>query len=201
MIPSSPSPRLEVLISSEQLQERVTELAARLNEDYRESKDLICVGVLKGAIFFMVDLLKQLSVPVAVDFFQTSSYRGATSPGEVRIHKDIDLSVRDKDVLLIEDIVDTGNTVRTILDLFRFRGARTVRLCALLDKRERRRVEVPIDYCGFEISDRFVVDYGLDWNEGWRNLPDVCVLKEEQGSLDERSPEPVRPDLSPDPDG
>jgi len=137
---------------------------------------VICIGVLKGSVFFMVDLLKRVSVPVFVDFFQTSSYGSGTLPGEIRIRKDADLSVRDADVLLIEDIVDTGHTLRTVLALLRFRGARSVKLCALLDKAARREVEVPIDYRGFTIDDVFVVGYGLDYDEHYRTLPYVGVL-------------------------
>src|SRR6185503_4776191 len=113
------------------------------------------------------------------DFFQTSSYGSSTSPGEVRIRKDLDLPVRGKDVLLIEDIVDTGYTLRTILDLLRFRGARSVKLCALLDKAEAREVEVQIDYKGFEIERLFVVGYGLDFDERYRNLPYIGVFDSE----------------------
>jgi hypoxanthine phosphoribosyltransferase len=167
-----------VLIPAEDLERRVAELAAQIDRDYADSDRLICVGVLKGSVFFLVDLVKRLHVPVAIDFFQTASYGGGTSPGEVRIRKDLDLPVRDADVLLVEDIVDTGYTLRTILDLLRFRGARTVRLCALLDKAPARRVEVPIDYCGFPIDDLFVVGYGLDYAERYRNLPYIGVLEE-----------------------
>ena len=136
---NAPAPK--VLISREEIERRTAELAAEINRDYADSEKLVAVGVLKGSVFFLVDLLKHLEVPVAVDFFQTSSYGNSTEAGEVRIRKDLDLSVRGADVLLIEDIVDTGYTLRTILDLLRFRGARTVRLCALLDKPSRRRVE------------------------------------------------------------
>jgi hypoxanthine phosphoribosyltransferase len=136
----------------------------------------VCIGVLKGSVFFLVDLLKRVHVPVAVDFFQTASYGASkTSGGEVRIRKDIDLSIRGADVLLIEDIVDTGYTLRTILDLLRFRGAKSVRLCALLDKAAAREVEVQIDYKGFTIDNVFVVGYGLDFNERYRNLPYIGV--------------------------
>jgi hypoxanthine phosphoribosyltransferase len=166
----------EVLISAERLQQRVAELAAAIDRDYADSSRLVCVGVLKGAVFFLTDLLKHLRVPVAVDFFQVSSYRGATTPGELRVRKDIDLPVRGEDVLIVEDIIDTGYTLRTILDMFRFRGARTVKLCALLDKKERREVDVTVDYFGFEIEDRFVVGYGLDFDERYRNLPYVGYL-------------------------
>jgi len=173
---------VRVLIPQEDLERRVAELAIEISRDYagRLGGDaLLCVGVLKGSVFFMADLLKRLTVPVQVDFFQTSSYGSGTTAGEVRIRKDVDLSIRGKDVLLIEDIVDTGHTVRTVLGLLRFRGARDVRLCSLLDKVERREVEVPIDYRGFEIENLFVVGYGLDFDERYRNLPYIGVLEAE----------------------
>ncbi len=166
-----------VLISEQDLQRRVTELAKEIDSDYADTTRLVAIGVLKGSVFFMVDLLKQVHVPVQVDFFQTSSYGEGTSPGEVRIRKDIDLSIRGADVLLIEDIVDTGFTLRTILDLLRFRGARSVKLCALLDKVSRRQVEVPIDYRGFEIDDHFVIGYGLDLADYYRNLPYIGIYE------------------------
>lgn len=178
--------RLRVLIPQEDMERRIAELAAQIDRDYSSpSRDdagpLICVGVLKGSVFFMVDLLKRLNVPVEVDFFQTSSYgnRGAVR-GEVRIRKDVDLSIHGRDVLLIEDIVDTGYTLRTILDILRFRGARSVRLCALLDKASAREVEVRIDYRGFEIENLFVVGYGLDYDERYRNLPYIAVWEPEE---------------------
>src|SRR3954463_12392079 len=180
--PSHPQRKTErktsvrTLISQEDLEARVAAMAAEIDRDYAGSDRLICVGVLKGSVFFMVDLLKRLTIPVSIDFFQTASYGSGTSPGEVRIRKDIDLSIRGKDVLLIEDIVDTGYTLRTILDLLRFRGARSVKLCALLDKPAAREVEVRIDYKGFEIEPLFVVGYGLDFAERYRNLPYIAVL-------------------------
>jgi hypoxanthine phosphoribosyltransferase len=173
----SNTPPPKVLISREQLEARIAELAAEINRDYAGSEKLIAVGVLKGSVFFMVDLLKHLEVPVAVDFFQTSSYGNSTEAGEVRIRKDLDLSIRGSDVLLIEDIVDTGYTLRTILDLLKFRGARTVKLCALLDKPSRRRIDVPIDYKGFSIEDQFVIGYGLDFDERYRNLPYIGIYQ------------------------
>jgi hypoxanthine phosphoribosyltransferase len=166
-----------ILISEQDVQRRVREMAAEIDRDYADSDRLVAIGVLKGSVFFLVDLLQRVTVPVAVDFFQTSSYGAGTTAGEVRIRKDIDLSIRGKDVLLIEDIVDTGYTLRTILDLLRWRGARSVKLCALLDKASRREVEVPIDYCGFRIEDVFVVGYGLDFDEQYRNLPYVGVYE------------------------
>lgn len=171
------APVPKVLISREEIERRIAEMAAEINRDFADSEKLIAVGVLKGSVFFLVDLLKHLEVPVAVDFFQTSSYGNSTEAGEVRIRKDLDLSIRGADVLLIEDIVDTGYTLRTILDLLRFRGARTVKLCALLDKPSRRRVEVPIDYKGFSIDDHFVIGYGLDYAEHYRNLPYIGIYE------------------------
>jgi hypoxanthine phosphoribosyltransferase len=170
--------RPRVLISEERIQARIDELAHEIDSVYSASGPLTCIGVLKGSVFFLVDLLKRLQVPVVVDFFQTSSYGSGTVPGEIRIRKDVDLSVRGRDVLLVEDIVDTGHTLRTVLSLLRFRGARSVRLCALLDKKAAREVEVPIDFCGFQIDNVFVVGYGLDYDERYRNLPYVGVMGE-----------------------
>jgi hypoxanthine phosphoribosyltransferase len=179
---------MRVLVTQEDLERRVAELAAEIDRDYADSDRLLCIGVLKGSVFFMVDLLKKLTVPLAIDFFQTSSYGGSTTPGEVRIRKDVDLPVRGKDVLLIEDIVDTGHTLNTILGLLRFRGARSVRLCALLDKKEAREVEIAIDYRGFEIENLFVVGYGLDFDERYRNLPYIGVLDGADTAADVPSP-------------
>jgi hypoxanthine phosphoribosyltransferase len=170
---------VRILISQEELERRIAELAVELDRDYAGSDGLVAIGILKGSVFFMVDLLKKMTVPLRIDFFQTASYGAATSPGEVRIRKDIDLPIRGKDVLLIEDIVDTGYTLRTILDLLRFRGARSVKLVALLDKAQGREVEVPIDYKGFSIDPLFVVGYGLDFDERYRNLPYIGVLDSE----------------------
>jgi len=168
------------LIEADALCRRVAELAAEIDRDYAGKSDtdpLVAVGVLKGSVFFLCELLKQVSVPVALDFLQTSSYGAGTTPGEVRILKDVDLPLRGRDVLLVEDIVDTGFTLQTLLALLRFRGARSVRLCALLDKRAARRVDVPIDYCGFVIENLFVVGYGLDAGERYRNLPYIGVYE------------------------
>jgi hypoxanthine phosphoribosyltransferase len=185
---------MRVLIPATELGRRVAELAGRIDADYRlvgsgrhgggrprpQDDPLIAVGVLKGSVFFLADLLKRLRVPVAVDFLQTASYGGGgENRGELRIRKDLDLSIRGRDVLLVEDIVDTGFTVRTILDLLRYRGARSVRLCALLDKTAARQVEVPIDYRGFAIENVFVVGYGLDHGERYRNLPYIAVWQAE----------------------
>jgi hypoxanthine phosphoribosyltransferase len=164
-----------ILIPANDLQRRITELAAEIDRDYGGGDPLLCIGVLKGSVFFMVDLLKQVETPLQIDFFQTSSYRSSTTAGEIRIRKDVDISVRGRDVLLIEDIVDTGYTLRTVMALLEFRGARSVRLCTMLDKVAAREVEIPIHYTGFEIDNVFVVGYGLDLDERFRNLPYIGV--------------------------
>lgn len=179
------SHRIRPLIAAGAIERRIGELATEIDRDYAGSDGLVVIGVLKGAVFFVTALTQRVSVPLTLDFFQTSSYGSGTSAGEIRIKRDIDLSVRGRDVLLVEDIVDTGWTLRTILDLFRFRGARSVKLCALLDKHEAREVDVPIDYCGFRIGREFVVGYGLDYAELYRNLPYIAVVEfpeEEQSS-------------------
>jgi hypoxanthine phosphoribosyltransferase len=171
------SHRIRVLLDEQTIEKRVLELARQIDADFAGSEDLVAIGVLKGSVFFFTDLVKRLETPLRIDFFQTTSYGTGTTAGEVRIKRDIDLSIRGKDVILVEDIIDTGWTLRTILDLFRFRGAKSVKLCALLDKHESREVEVPIDYCGFRIGKEFVVGYGLDFNERYRNLPYIGVVE------------------------
>lgn len=180
MEPANENRPVRTLIGPAALERRVAELAAEIDRDHAgraESEPLIAIGVLKGSVFFLCDLLKRMTVPVAVDFLQTSSYGAGTSPGEIRILKDVDLALRGRDVLLVEDVVDTGYTLQTVLALLRFRGARSVKLCALLDKRAARRVEVPIDYCGFVIENHFVVGYGLDAGERYRNLPYIGIYE------------------------
>ena len=171
------SHRIRVLLDEQTIARRVHELAAQIDADFAGSEDLVAISVLKGSVFFFTDLVRRLQTPLRIDFFQTTSYGTGTTAGEVRIKRDIDLSIRGKDVILVEDIIDTGWTLRTILDLFRFRGAKSVKLCALLDKHESREVEVPIDYCGFRIGKEFVVGYGLDFNERYRNLPYIGVVE------------------------
>ena len=169
--------RPRVLISVQDLERRITELAAEIDRDYAGSEPILCIGVLKGSVFFMVDLLKQVETPLQIDFFQTSSYGAGTTAGEIRIRKDADISVRGRDVLLIEDIVDTGYTLRTVMALLEFRGARSVKLCTMLDKVAAREVEIPIHYTGFEIENVFVVGYGLDLDDYFRNLPYIGVYE------------------------
>ncbi|MFQ5348909.1 MAG: hypoxanthine phosphoribosyltransferase [Thermoanaerobaculia bacterium] len=169
--------RPRVLIPAQDLELRITELAAEIDRDYTGSEPILCIGVLKGSVFFMVDLLKQVQTPLQIGFFQTSSYGAGTTAGEIRIRKDVDISVRDRDVLLIEDIVDTGYTLRTIMALLEFRGARSVKLCTMLDKVAAREVDIPIHYTGFQIENVFVVGYGLDLDDHFRNLPYIGVYE------------------------
>ncbi len=169
----------EVLLSEEAIASKVKELGRKISEDYKD-KDLIMVGILKGAVIFMSDLARSVSIPVTLDFMAVSSYgKSSDSTGEVRIIKDLDFSVENKDILIIEDIIDSGYTLAYLTDNLRKRGARSVKVCTLLDKPERRKVDVKVDYLGFAIPDEFVVGYGLDYAEIGRNLPYVAALKEE----------------------
>ncbi|MCR3955682.1 MAG: hypoxanthine phosphoribosyltransferase [Gudongella sp.] len=172
-------PIKEVLLTEEEISKRVSELAKEISEEYR-GKDLLVVGILKGAVIFLSDLVKRLEFPVMLDFMAVSSYgKSSVSTGEVRILKDLDYSVEGKDILIVEDIIDTGLTLNYLKDILGKRGAKGVKICTLLDKPERRTIGVDIDFLGFEIPDEFVVGYGLDYNEQYRNYPFVGALKEE----------------------
>ncbi|KPU26603.1 hypoxanthine phosphoribosyltransferase [Caloranaerobacter sp. TR13] len=169
----------QILIESDELQKRIKELGEEITKDYKD-KDLVVICVLKGAVLFMSDLCKNIDIPLSMDFMAVSSYGSSTqSSGVVRILKDLDSSIEGKDVLIVEDIIDTGLTLSYLVENLKSRGPRSVKICTLLDKPERRKVEVKVDYIGFTIPDEFVVGYGLDFNEKYRNLPYVCVLKEE----------------------
>jgi hypoxanthine phosphoribosyltransferase len=168
----------EVLVAEDDLRRRVSELAAEISEDYA-GKELLLVGVLKGAIFFIADLMRELQVACEVDFMAISSYGAATdSSGVVRILKDLDASLEARHVLIVEDIVDSGLTLSYLRRNLASRGPATLEVCALLTKPARREIEVPVRYVGFEIPDRFVVGYGLDYAERHRNLPYVAVLRD-----------------------
>lgn len=170
--------KIKVLISKEELEKRVRELACQISADYA-GKDLLIVAVLKGSFIFLADLIRHLDCRVAVDFMGTSSYGASTqSSGEVRITKDLEQSVAGRHVLLVEDIVDTGLTLRYLLETLRARQPASLRVCALLDKPARRRVRVNLDYYGFIIPNAFVVGYGLDYQEKYRGLPFVGVLED-----------------------
>jgi hypoxanthine phosphoribosyltransferase len=168
----------EILISEEDLQRRVCELAAEISHDY-EGKDLLLIGVLKGAVFFLSDLMRHLEVECEVDFMAVASYGSATkSSGVVRILKDLDAVIEGRDVLIVEDIVDSGLTLQYLLRNLAGRDPRSLEVCALLIKPERREVELQTRYVGFEIPDQFVIGYGLDHGERYRNLPYVAALRE-----------------------
>ena len=168
----------ETLIESERLHARVAELGAEISADY-EGRDLVMVGVLKGALIFMADLMRSLTVPCEIDLMAVSSYGSATdSSGVVRILKDLDTSVAGRDVLIVEDIVDSGLTLSYLFRMLGARSPASLEVCALLTKPERREVDMPIRYVGFEIPNRFAIGYGLDHAERYRNLPYVAVLNE-----------------------
>jgi hypoxanthine phosphoribosyltransferase len=168
----------EVLVRSEDLQRRVAELAAEISRDY-EGRELVLIGVLKGAVFFLADLMRRLTVPCELDFMAVASYGSATdSSGVVRILKDLDGSIEDRDALIVEDIIDSGLTLHYLVRNLRARGPRSLEVCALLTKPERRRVDLPIRYVGFEIPNRFAIGYGLDFEQRFRNLDYVAALDE-----------------------
>jgi len=183
---------IEVLIDASAIARRVRELAAAIRAEY-EGRDLLLIGVLKGALYFMVDLTRELERDHAIDFMAVSSYGGSTaSSGVVRILKDLDQSIEDKHVLIVEDIVDTGLTLAHLRELLLTRGPATLRICALLDKRDARQVDVPLDLVGFTIPSRFVVGYGLDFSERFRDLRFIGSLPERAISVqDLREPPPA----------
>jgi hypoxanthine phosphoribosyltransferase len=166
----------EVLIESDALQARIAELGAEISQEY-EGRDLLLVGVLKGAVFFMADLMRELSVPCEIDFMAISSYGAATdSSGVVRILKDLDANIAGRHVLVVEDIIDSGLTLSYLMRSLKARKPASLEICALLTKPERREIEVPVKFVGFEIPNKFVIGYGLDFAERYRNLPYVAVL-------------------------
>ncbi|MBX3028573.1 MAG: hypoxanthine phosphoribosyltransferase [Chloroflexi bacterium] len=170
----------EVLIPEADIQAKVRELGAQLSRDY-EGRPLTLVSVLKGSLPFMADLMRAISIPVTIDLMEVSSYGGAVTEtsGLVRILKDLSASIEGRDVLIVEDIIDTGLTLNYLLRYLRGKNPRSLRICALLDKPARRLVDIDIDYRGFSIPDRFVIGYGLDYGEHYRNLPFIGVLKPE----------------------
>ncbi len=166
-----------VLFSEEQLAQRVAEIAARIDKDYA-GKEPLLVSVLRGSFVFMADLVRQITIPCTVDFMAVSSYgSGTTSSGQVKIVKDLSENIEGKDVIVVEDILDSGNTLSYLLRLLEARHPASIRLCTLLDKPERRTKPVAVQYSGFTIPDEFVVGYGLDYDERYRNLPYIGVLK------------------------
>jgi hypoxanthine phosphoribosyltransferase len=170
----------EILVQADELQHRIRELGSQISHDYASlgpDRTLLLVGVLKGAVFFVSDLMRELEIPCEVDFMAVASYGSATdSSGVVRILKDLDASIADRDVLIVEDIVDSGLTLQYLLRNLGARDPRSLEVCALLTKPERRKVELPTRYVGFEIPDTFAIGYGLDHGERFRNLPYVAAL-------------------------
>ncbi|MCL1950532.1 MAG: hypoxanthine phosphoribosyltransferase [Turicibacter sp.] len=168
----------EILISKQQIEDKAIELGNILSEAY-SGKQPILLGLLKGSVMFMGDLMKSIEVPAQIEFMDVSSYHGATSSGQVKILKDLDVSVEGRHVLIVEDIVDTGFTLSKVIELLKHRGASSVEVVTLLDKPEGRVVEMKAKYVGFTIPKAFVVGYGLDYNEFYRTLPYVGILKEQ----------------------
>ncbi|MEG1537965.1 MAG: hypoxanthine phosphoribosyltransferase [Clostridiales bacterium] len=171
----------EVLLPQEQIENRISELAQQINKDYDFLEDdLVVIGVLRGSVVFMSQLIKELHLPVVIDFLAAASYGGGTaSSGNVRVTKDIFVDIKDKHVIVVEDIVDTGLTLTNVLAMLQLRGPASLKLCSLLSKPSRRKVEIAVDYCGFDVPDVFVVGYGLDFADRYRHLPFIGVLKPE----------------------
>jgi len=168
-----------ILIDEETLQKRVREMGRQITEDYR-GKDLIIIAILKGAVVFTSDLIKEIKLPLAMDFMAVSSYGVSTkSSGVVRILKDLDEEIEGRDVLIVEDIVDTGLTLHYLVENLRSRGPRSLKICCCLDKPTRRTAPVKVDYVGFDIPDEFVIGYGLDYAERYRNLPYIGILSKD----------------------
>lgn len=169
----------KILIEEEELQAKVAELGALITRDYK-GKNLLIICVLKGAVIFTSDLIRKIDLPLDIDFMAISSYGANTkSSGVVRILKDLDMSIEGKDVLIVEDIIDSGLTLAYLVENLKSRGPESVEICTILDKKERRTIDLDIKYTGFVVPDEFVVGYGLDYAEKYRNLPYIAVLKEE----------------------
>ena len=171
-------PQVKILIRRDQIAKAVDRLASEIKRDYQDKQPLL-IGVLKGSFVFMADLIRQLDSPLELDFVRLSSYGAAReSSGKVRVIQGVKTPVKGKDVLVIEDIVDTGITVSFLLDYLKRKRPASLKLCALTDKPSRRKIPVPIDYLGFTVPNEFVVGYGLDCDQRFRNLPDICILEE-----------------------
>ena len=166
----------KVLFTEGEIKQAVAKLAAEIRQDYQGKQPLL-IGILKGSFVFMADLIRQLNLPVEVDFVKLSSYgTGTETSGKVKVVQGLKTPIKDRDVLVIEDIVDTGLTISFLLDYLRKKKPASLRLCALTDKPSRRQVPVTIDYLGFTVPDKFIVGYGIDWNEKFRYLPDICFV-------------------------
>lgn len=171
------SEHVKVLLSEEEVDARIQAIGEQINKDYA-GKQVHLICILKGGSFFMCELAKRITVPVSLDFMSVSSYGSDTkSSGIVKIVKDLDDSIKDKDVIVVEDIVDSGRTLSYLMEMLNSRGPKSLRLCTLLDKPDRRVVDVKVDYTGFTIPDEFVVGYGLDYDQKYRNLPYIGIVK------------------------
>ena len=170
---------LKVLLTEEQIKNKVKEMGAQISRDYKD-KNLLLVAILKGSVVFMADLMRAITIPAKIDFMAVSSYgNGTKTSGVVKIVKDLDLDLHGYDVRIVEDILDSGMTLKYITDLLRTRGTRSIKIATLLDKPARRTADIKADYFCFDIPDEFVVGYGLDYDEKYRNVPEVSVLKPE----------------------
>lgn len=167
------------LLSAEQIQDKVTELARRISDDYA-GKEILAIGILKGSFMFFADLIRAVQVPVSIDFIIATSYINTASTGTVTVHSDVREDVAGKHVLLIDDIVDTGISLRQICDQLRAKNPASLKICTLLDKEDRRAVDIPLDYVGFKIPNHFVVGYGLDFENHYRNLPYIAIFIKKQ---------------------
>lgn len=171
-----PKEQIKVLISYDEMQARIAEIAEQINRDYK-GETLLVVGILKGAVLFYSDLVRHLNVDVQFDFMTISSYGNSTdSTGEVKIKKDLDNSINDKHVLIVEDIIDTGLTLTNLKEVLYTRKPASIKICTMLDKPSRRKVQIKPDYCCFEVPDQFIIGYGLDYAENHRNIKDVCYI-------------------------
>ncbi|MBI5085081.1 MAG: hypoxanthine phosphoribosyltransferase [Acidobacteria bacterium] len=167
--------KVEILIPHEQIQKRIAELGAEISAAYGD-RSIVLVGVLKGSFMFLADLVRHISCPVRIEFIGTKSYEGTTTSGQVQLTKDLDKPIQDEDVLLVEDIIDTGLTLTYLLHVLSQRQPRSLKTVAFLDKPSRRRIEVRGDFIGFTIEDKFVIGYGLDFEQRYRHLKDLCIL-------------------------
>lgn len=169
----------EILLNEEEIRKKIREIGQNISRDYA-GRELILIGVLKGSVMFMADLMKEITIPCSMDFMAVSSYGASTkSSGVVRILKDLDFEIENKDILIVEDIIDSGITLKYLVEYLKGRGPRSVEIACLLNKPERRQVEIGVKYLGFNVPDYFLVGYGLDYAEKYRNLPFIGILKEE----------------------
>ncbi|MBQ8998563.1 MAG: hypoxanthine phosphoribosyltransferase [Clostridium sp.] len=170
--------KIKQMLSEEQIAKKVVELAKRIEKDF-EGEELLVVGILKGASIFVSDLIRKINLDVNIDFMSVSSYgNGTQSSGIVKILKDLDVNIEGKNVLIVEDIIDSGLTLSNLVETLKTRNPKSLKLCTLLDKPQRRVVDIPVDYVGFIIEDKFIVGYGIDWGEKYRNLPYIGVVEE-----------------------